>query len=148
MGTALQGSHVLDLFAGTGAFGFEALSRGADAVVLVDKDRLVTKALSATADALQVRDQVVILTLTASQAITKLAGQGRKFGIVFLDPPYDTDWIEKVVSTPALLDLLEPEALLVLERSALYPEPRIPEDFHKGFERKYGDTIVEILHRA
>ena len=109
LGDAVQDSRVLDLFAGTGAFGFEAVSRGAESVVFVDQDRLVTKLLSQTAGSLNVQDRVVILTLTASQAIAKLAGLGRKFGIVFLDPPYETDWIQRVVSTPAFLELLEPE---------------------------------------
>jgi len=138
----------LDLFAGAGAFGFEALSRGAEAVVFVDTDRLATRLLSETAESLHVQDRVVILALTASQAIGKLAGQGRKFGIVFLDPPYDTDWIQRVVSTSSFPDLLEDEAILIIERSALFGEPRIPESFLKAFGRKYGDTIVEIFRVA
>jgi len=144
----VSGSRVLDLFAGTGAFGFEALSRGAEAVVFVDSNRLVTKLLSETAESLRVQDRVVILTLTALQAITKLAGQGRKFGTVFLDPPYETDWIQRGVSTSTFSDLLESGATLVIERSALLEETRIPESFHKAFGRKYGDTIVEIFHLA
>jgi len=138
----------LDLFAGTGAFGFEALSRGAEAVVFVDRDRVATRLLSETAESLHVQDRVVILTLTASQAIAKMVGQGRKFGTVFLDPPYDTDWIQRVVSTSTFPDLLESEAILITERSALFEEPRIPESFLKTFGRKYGDTIVEIFHVA
>jgi 16S rRNA (guanine966-N2)-methyltransferase len=148
LGDAVEDSRVLDLFAGTGAFGFEALSRGAASVVFVDKDRLVTKLLSQTAGSLNVQDRVVVLTLTASQAIAKLADHGRKFGIVFLDPPYETDWIQRVVSTPAFLELLEPETFLILERSMLWEEPRIPESFHKAFGRKYGDTMVEFLRLA
>jgi len=138
----------LDLFAGTGAFGFEALSRGAEAVVFVEKDRLATRLLSVTVESLQVQDRVVILTLTASQAIAKMVKERRKFGIVFLDPPYDTDWIQRVVSTSTFPDLLESEAILIIERSALFKGQRIPESFHKTFGRKYGDTIVEIFHVA
>ena len=148
LGTAVSGSRVLDLFAGTGAFGFEALSRGAAAVVFVDKDRLSARMLSETAEAFRVQDRVAILNLTASQAIAKLAVQGQKFGIVFLDPPYETDWIQETVSDPNFSDLLEPEAFLILERSVLFQEPQIPERFQKAFWRKYGDTIVEIFHPA
>ena len=142
----MSGSSVLDLFAGTGAFGFEALSRGAEAVVFVDSDRLATKLLSETAESLHVQESVVVLTLTALQAIAKLTGEGRKFGTVFLDPPYETDWIQRVVSTSTFMDLFTTEGTLIIERSARLQEPRVPKSFHKAFGRKYGDTIVEIFH--
>jgi 16S rRNA (guanine966-N2)-methyltransferase len=148
LGAEVTGARVLDLFAGTGALGFEALSRGAEAVVFVDTDRLATKLLSETAGALRVEDRVMILNLTATQAIAKLTGQGRKFGTVFLDPPYETDWIQRVVSNTTFMDLLESDAILITERSALCEEPRIPESFHKTFGRKYGATIVEIFRRT
>lgn len=148
LGAAVTGTRVLDLFAGTGAFGFEALSRGAEAVVFVEKDRLATKLLAETTGSFQVEDSVVILNLTATQAIAKLAGQERKFGIVFLDPPYETHWIQRVVTNSTFLDLLERDAILITERSALFEEPRIPESFYKTFGRKYGDTMVEIFHRT
>jgi 16S rRNA (guanine966-N2)-methyltransferase len=141
----VSGASVLDLFAGTGAFGFEALSRGAEAVVFVDSDRLATKLLSETAESLHVQDSVVVLTLTALQAISKLAGEGRKFGTVFLDPPYETDCIQRVISASSFLDLFATEGTLIIERSVRLEEPRIPVSFHKAFGRKYGDTIVEIF---
>ena len=146
LGTGVSGSIVLDLFAGTGAFGFEALSRGAEAVVFVDSDPLTTKLISETAESLRVQDRVMVLTLNAFQAMKEMAGQGRQFGTVFLDPPYETDWIQRVVSSATFSDLLESGATLVIERSALLEGPRIPETFHKAFGRKYGDTIVEIFH--
>ncbi len=69
LGHEVEDSRVLDLFAGTGAFGFEALSRGAASVVFVDDDRQVTHTLITTCDALRVVDQVRILTMSADQAV-------------------------------------------------------------------------------
>jgi 16S rRNA (guanine(966)-N(2))-methyltransferase RsmD len=146
LGTTVIGSHVLDLFAGTGAFGFEALSRGAEAVVFVDNDRRVTGRLADTAGSLDVQDRVVIFSLDALEAVSKLADQGRKFEIVFLDPPYESDWIHRVVSTSTFCDLFGTEATLIIERSARLDKPQIPEIFHEHFGRNYGDTMVEIFH--
>jgi len=145
LGPAVEGSRVLDLFAGTGAFGFEALSRGAASVVFVDDDRQVTHTLIKTCDALRVEDQVRILTMSADQAVRKLADSGDKFTIVFLDPPYGTEWVPKVVCNPVFADLFTSDGLLIIEREEKAPELAIPAGFSQEFGRKYGGTLVEIF---
>jgi 16S rRNA (guanine966-N2)-methyltransferase len=139
LGHEVEDSRVLDLFAGTGAFGFEALSRGAASVVFVDDDRQVT------CDALRVVDQVRTQTMSADQAITKLADSAEKFTIVFLDPPYGTEWVPKVVCDSVFADLFAPDGLLIIEREEKAPELAIPAGFAKEFSRKYGGTVVEIF---
>jgi 16S rRNA (guanine966-N2)-methyltransferase len=145
LGHEVEDSRVLDLFAGTGAFGFEALSRGAASVVFVDDDRQVTHTLLNTSDALRVVDQVRILTMSADQAVTKLADSGDKFTIVFLDPPYGTEWVPMVVCNPVFADLFAHDSLLIIEREEKAPELAIPAEFAKEFSRKYGGTVVEIF---
>lgn len=145
LGHEVEDSRVLDLFAGTGAFGFEALSRGSASVVFVDDDRQVTHTLIETCDALQVVDQVRILTMSADQAVQKLADSEDKFTIVFLDPPYGTEWVPKVVDNPVFADLITCDGLLIIEREDKAPEIAIPALFTKEFRRKYGGTVVEIF---
>jgi len=145
LGHEVEDSRVLDLFAGTGAFGFEALSRGSASVVFVDDDRQVTRTLIETCDALQVVGQVRILTMSADQAVQKLADSEDKFTIVFLDPPYGTEWVPKVVANQVFADLITCDGLLIIEREDKAPEIAIPARFTKEFHRKYGGTVVEIF---
>ncbi len=143
---ALDGARVLDLFAGTGAMGIEALSHGARFCLFVE-ERAESRAL--------IRQNVEALDLTGATKIwrrdaTKLGpmapGAGGPFEVVFLDPPY-----RKGLIAPALVSLAEggwlaPHALLVAE-SALDDEMQIPEGFTRADARSYGDTKVMFLIR-
>lgn len=147
LGDVVVGARTLDLFAGTGAFGFEALSRGADFSVLVEIDRRVAQCLSSTAHTLGVEDQVLILTMAAAKAIPYLDARGERFGIVFMDPPYGTDSLGSVVANRALPAIVEPEGLLITERSFRDAAPAVPEIFEKMSTRRYGDTLVEMFRK-
>jgi 16S rRNA (guanine966-N2)-methyltransferase len=145
LGPVVRGARVLELFAGTGAFGLEALSRGAASVVFVDQALGMTRALSRTVRSFGVEDTVLILTMDAAAAVGKLGLMGRRFEIVFLDPPYETQWISKVVSLPGFSELIETAGLLVVERRAAGAEVGIPGGYRELFSRKYGGTVVEIF---
>jgi 16S rRNA (guanine966-N2)-methyltransferase len=118
LGEMVIGARVLDLFAGTGALGIEALSRGADSALFVEQDRQSTEAieknLAKTGLAGRVRQQDVFHFLKNSAA-------GEKFRIVFADPPYDKmksgdRFTEKLLVNEALPRLLEPAGVFVLEK--------------------------------
>ncbi len=147
LGTVVEGAHVLELFAGTGAFGLEALSRGAGSVVFVEQDRKTAEALSRTVRSFGIEDCVSILKMDAVRTLKVLADQGRVFGIVFMDPPYSSDLILAVVSSDAFPGLLEPEGLVIVEREAGESELELPSAFSKRFSRNYGGTVLEIFHR-
>ena len=83
--------------------------------------------------------------MSADQAIQKLAVSKDKFTIVFLDPPYGSEWVPKVVCNPVFADLFAPDGLLIIEREEKAPELAIPAGFAKEFSRKYGGTVVEIF---
>jgi 16S rRNA (guanine966-N2)-methyltransferase len=148
LGNAVVEARILDLFAGTGALGFEALSRGAAFAVLVERDRQIARLLSSTAQALGAKDQVSILAMDASEAIPHLKTRGDTFGIVFLDPPYGTDCLGSVMVDRAFPDLVESEGVLIIERSIREPEPEAPEVFRKASTKRYGDTVVEFFHKS
>ena len=140
----IPGSHILELFAGTGAFGLEALSRGADHVVFVEKDRATVRRLSQVVRSLDVESEVTILHRTASQAVKCLVEQGRQFQIIFLDPPYEGNWIVRLFRDPVFPSLLSRSGVVIVERGARSDALTIPSDFRKRFERRYGDTRVEM----
>jgi 16S rRNA (guanine(966)-N(2))-methyltransferase RsmD len=147
LGSVVEGSRVLELFAGTGAFGLEALSRGAQSAVFVDSDHRVVVSLAETIRSLGIADRVMLLPATASKALKKLAVAHDKFRIVYLDPPYASDWIARLVSDPALLDVLEVQGLLIVERDVHATDPVVPQTLETVFSRKYGGTLIEIFSR-
>jgi 16S rRNA (guanine966-N2)-methyltransferase len=145
LGNAVEESRVLDLFAGTGAFGFEALSRGAQSAVFVDMDRQVVDALHRNTETLGLTEQVRILNVNATTALKKLAERSEKFEIIFLDPPYESAWINKVTLDPVLPNVLQSGGLLVIETDSNRGTLQLPSSFERIFSRKYGGTLVEIF---
>ena len=113
----------LDLFAGSGALGFEAASRGARSVVMIDSHTPVVRQLEAVKDKLKA-DNVSVLRGDAMTAAQNMALRGQRFRLIFLDPPYSQDLLSK--SLPLCATLLEPGGLVYAEAGA--PLPFAPED--------------------
>lgn len=144
---AIQGVEVLDLYAGTGALGLEAASRGASQVTLVEKDKAAAEVcrtnLEAVKFGLQKAGIECDLKLFASSSESFLKKQ-KVCGLVFVDPPYDFPQAE-VLEQVELLFQLGAE-LVVLERSAKEMRPS-SEDIEIQVEKNYGDTKVYFLTR-
>jgi 16S rRNA (guanine966-N2)-methyltransferase len=146
LGDAVVGARVLDLFAGSGALGIEALSRGASSVVFVESDRqsveIIEGNLAKAKLQGQVRQQDVFdFLLHASRAET--------FDIVFADPPYEKTengqrFTEKLLANEALAQLLGPDAIFVLEKR---PDENLPEmrQWRLLRQKTYGATEVLFL---
>lgn len=115
-------------------------------VQFVDRDPRTTGLLVKTVRSFRVEDVASVMTMDALQAIGRLEGQERKFEIVFLDPPYGTQSVAKLVAMRQFALLLAPGGLLVIEREASAAGTGIPETFSSCFSRKYGDTVVEIFN--
>lgn len=109
LGQDLEGLRCLDLFAGTGILGFEAASRGAAHVSMVEYNPRVFAALRAT----QITLQAAQVELIPSDALEFVHSCSRKFDIVFLDPPYNQGWLARI--EPLLGRLLDPEGWLYVE---------------------------------
>lgn len=135
----IAGARVLDLFAGTGALGLEALSRGADHVSFVDDGRvaggLIRKNITLTGS----RDQTRVI----KQDATRLGPcDAAPFDLVFLDPPYGKGLGLRALETARAGGWLTPEALIVCEESAPMP---VPPGFTLQDRRKYGDTHITLM---
>ena len=113
----------LDLFAGSGALGFEAASRGAASVTMIDSHSPVVRQLEAVKDKLKA-DTVAIVRADALAAAQNMGLRGQRFKLVFLDPPFHQDFLSKAL--PLCAGLLEPGGLVYAEAGA--PLPFAPED--------------------
>ena len=121
---SIQGARCLDLFAGTGALGFEALSRGATTVVFVDNSRRAAKAIETSAKTLNATGA----TIHHSDAVDYLrTARPASFDIVFLDPPFADDRLEEVCRLIDELGLLAPGGRIYLEQDRAKPGIALPE---------------------
>ena len=132
---AILDTRVADLYAGSGALGIEALSRGASHCTFVDRDRAAVRAIEENVTALGLRDRSVVRTADALAVAGSLDAT-----LVFADPPYGfDDW-------PRLLAALAtgPAMLVVAEGAATVP---VPTGWEQGRVKRYGRTWVTFLHR-
>lgn len=110
LGQDLSGKNCLDLFAGSGALGFEAASRGAEKVVMVEFAPKVLAALQANAKLLAAESRVEIVR---SDAVKFVAATGLRFDVLFLDPPYRAAWIDRIA--PLLPRIMASDAVIYAE---------------------------------
>jgi len=144
---ALGGARVLDLYAGTGALGIEALSRGAASVVFVERARASLDALRHNLATLGLGEGARIVARDVAAALADLGRAGERFDLVLLDPPYETGEDERTLRAVVTARILAPKALLVVERSRRHALPPIPGLVLQD-ERRYGDTMVSRLAAA
>lgn len=112
LGQTLYGKTCLDLFAGSGALGFEALSRGAEQVVMIEQNEQIIDALHKNAESLKAEN----LTITPANAIKFLETCHRKFDVVFVDPPYDAGLLPEVFSR--LAKVLQRDGIVYFENNS------------------------------
>ena len=138
----IEGARVLDLFAGTGALGFEALSRGAHSACFVENGRTGQRLISENMQKLQATEESVLMRMDA----TRLGPwQNTAFDLVFLDPPYGKSMGQKSLVAAALNGWLAANATIVWEENT---PMSAPQGFAKIDTRKYGDTHVTLLRKT
>lgn len=138
----INGARVLDLFAGTGALGLEALSRGAAHVTLVDDGRVAQKLIRENITKLRAQEKTQLIQRDARHLPTC---DGEPFDLVFLDPPYGKELGQKALMQADAMGWLASDAFIVWEEASMMPAPKgfAPED-----HRKYGDTHVTLLTKS
>ena len=138
---AIDGARVLDLFAGSGALGIEALSRGAAHVTFVDSDRAARRAVEANLATTGLADRADVLGRDAVAHLRGLDAGSPTYDLVLLDPPYattDEAWEELL----ELVGRVAPEAVVVVESDRDVP---VPAGWHALRSKKYGGTLVNVL---
>jgi 16S rRNA (guanine966-N2)-methyltransferase len=144
----LPGARVLDLFAGTGALGLEALSRGAARAVFVDESGDAIRLIWKNIESCGVKDRVEVLQGPAAVVLRRLAGKGRGadlFHLAFLDPPYGLGDVEKTMGL--LPDLMSQSGLVVAEHHRRDVLPERLKDWCLLDQRRYGDTMISLFVR-
>lgn len=138
------GEKVLDLFAGTGALGIEALSRGAKKAVFVEDSVRSREALLKNLSACRLEDQAEVIAQKARDGIRYLEKRGESFGIVFLDPPYGKGWVRLTLAALGKSSLLGPGALVVAEHSPNEEIESLP-SLRRVDQRRYGGTRISFF---
>ncbi|MFM2354272.1 MAG: hypothetical protein RLZZ528_8 [Pseudomonadota bacterium] len=141
-GNPVAGARVLDLFAGTGALGLEALSRGASRVTFVDDGAAARALIRRNIDLMQAQG---VTDLFRRDATGLGVNRGAPFSLVFLDPPYGKGLGERALVSARDGGWVAPGATIVWEEST---PPDLPAGFTLSDQRKYGDTLITILEAA
>ncbi len=138
--------HVLDLFAGTGAMGIEALSRGAKEAVFVDSGDLALGIIKKNIMLCR-PGAASVVKMDSIDAIRRLSGEGRVFDLIFIDPPYEAGLAEKALTAIDEGDMLSPGGVLVAEASKRDPVDATASGLLCTDKRRYGDTVVYFFER-
>jgi 16S rRNA (guanine(966)-N(2))-methyltransferase RsmD len=145
----LFGRRFLDLYAGSGAIGLEAASRGAEHVLLVESDPKAARIIRENVALLRAAS---VATISAGKVATTLSGGplGGRYDVVFADPPYKMPETEITAMLAALVDgdWLNPGATIVIERSKRTPEPSWVEGITGDRSRRYGETVLWYGRRS
>ncbi len=146
---AVPGARVLDLFAGTGALSIEALSRGAESAVLVERDRGAAASIRANLDRTRFSERARVVVSTVEAFLGEPASAGR-FDLVFMDPPYDlgSPGLDEVFRALAGASVLAGGFTVVLTRGQRSDGPVLPLDWAAARRLQYGDTLVTMVREV
>jgi 16S rRNA (guanine966-N2)-methyltransferase len=141
----LSGLKILDLFAGTGNVTIEALSRGAVEAILIDSSQESGKVIRENLRRLRFSDRTSIWTVPVSRGLRLLENRRESFDLIFLDPPYQRNWVERVLKTVGEGDLLRSSGTLVAEHSAREAVNATYGCLALTDQRNYGGTLLSFF---
>jgi 16S rRNA (guanine(966)-N(2))-methyltransferase RsmD len=142
----INGRSFLDLFAGSGAVGLEALSQGASRVVFVEANRDCITKIKQSVHALGVLSWRII-GLDAFQALKQLNKSGEKFEIIFLDPPYYQELAKKTLKILSRYDIVSVSGLIICQHFKKDALPQVADDLKLTRQVKYGDTLLSFYKK-
>ena len=144
LGSHIEGAEFLDLFAGTGIMGCEALSRGALYVCFVEKNRLNAKGIKERLEAIGFKDRAHCYIQNVFPFIKEAQQRGQTFNIIFMDPPYHSKELEKAITLIDRGSIIKKNGLMMCEHfcKKILPEKLIHLSMIK--QKRYGDTMLTI----
>ncbi len=141
----IPGAEVLDIFAGTGSIGIEALSRGADFAVFVDKSSECTRVIKENLVHTKLMDKASVITGDIFIILNKISKNNKKFDIIFLDPPYKKNLVVETLKCIEKNAIIKPEGIIIAEHGF---DDGVPDEIG-GFTRyrcqKYGITVISFF---
>lgn len=147
IGPFFDGGHVLDLFAGTGSLGLEAVSRGMNVVTFVDQSNQSLRVVIENAAKCKLTDQIITIRKDARTALKHFAKQGEQFDIIFLDPPYHEKLLMPIITILEKHDILADQGMIVVEHPPSFILNLEQNIFTIARELSYGDTRLTLLQR-
>ncbi len=142
----IAGLTFLEIFAGSGAVGFEALSKGADRVIFIEKNHLCGETIKRNISLLKAAS-CEVLSLDAQKAILLLHKRKEYFDVIFLDPPYYQDLGKKTLQTLGAYDILAPCGFIIIQSFRKERLPKETEKFVLVKEARYGDTVLALYNK-
>ncbi len=142
----IEGKSVLELFAGSGSFSIEALSRGAARATLVEADGAMAGLIAKNVEKTGLNKYCEVMRMDVRYAVPLLSGRKCVYDIIFMDPPYETGYVMQIMTLLKTHPLLTSETVTIAEYSRReYDTLSYCEGFEDQKTRKYGDTVVSIL---
>ena len=141
----IDNSIVLDLFSGSGNLAIESLSNGAKCAYLVDSNYKAINIIKKNISTIGIED-VSILNMDYKKALNNFNDNNIKFDLIFLDPPYKTNYIEESLKLISKFDLLNEDGIIVCESDSL-DKIVYPEEYKSVKDKKYGDKYIVLLQK-
>ena len=139
---------VLDLFAGSGAIGIEAISRGAKSATFCDNSIDAVKIIKTNIENTRSKDKATVINKDYSLALKQLGKENKQFDIIYLDPPYKTDFANKAIEEIINLNLLSKDGIIIVETDDNKKDETINTKNIKIFDkRKYGSAILIFIRK-
>ncbi|GIP43677.1 methyltransferase [Paenibacillus sp. J45TS6] len=146
IGPYFEGGNVLDLFAGSGGLGIEALSRGMDKGIFIDLEPKSIEVIRANLKATKLENKAEVYRNEAGRALKLLAKRAYKFDVVFLDPPYRMKNADELMLAMQENDMLSEDAIVVVEYDAGHEYEEHFGHFDQTRKTTYGDTAISVYH--
>ncbi len=144
---SVAGARALDLFAGSGALGIEALSRGAEHVVFVENDSNAVRTIADNLAKTRLSEKGEIIRADFRLAVRKLRKRGKRFDLVFIDPPYEAGLLADVAGVLTKHCITSPEAIIVVEHFKKTEPPPSISGIPLARTRTYGQTALSYFQR-
>ena len=145
LGEWVDGKHVLDLFAGTGNLGIEALSRGATRTVFVERERSAVDLIRKNLSHCGFDDRSHIIRGEVEQAIRHLHRKGEVFDLIFMDPPYRRGLVQKTLDLLQVRPLYHEDSIVVIEHDRRETLAEPTGGWTLARKRQFGDTVVSFI---
>jgi 16S rRNA (guanine966-N2)-methyltransferase len=141
----IEGKVVLDLFAGTGNLGIEALSRGAKKAFFVEKGRQALQLIQKNLIQLGLEERSEIIPKDANRAIGILNQRGESFDLILMDPPYEKGLIKRTLMKLGSHPIYHKDSILIIEHDRREPLPTPMDRWNLSREQRLGDTVISFL---
>lgn len=148
IGPYFEADTVVDLFSGSGNLGIEAVSRGVAHGYLVDNNERAVRVIQENVNNLGLNDRITVMNQSAQSALDYFQGQDIKINLLFLDPPYDMDVIQEILTVAVNKGILSKRAIVVCETTKYKEFPDIIGSLEKIRDQKYGKTRLTIYQNT